>query len=72
MKKLLNPYFEPKNKSKKEKPLCIFSLEIPDWSIVNYDNELFPGEILQKSDSNQVQVSCMVKAGKYWKWPKKT
>lgn len=46
-------------------------LEVHDWCLVRYERELFPGEILRKISPNQVEVSCMVKAGNCWKWPKK-
>ena len=38
------------------------------WCVVQYDNELFPGEIKAVVGENY-EVSVMVKAGKYWKWP---
>jgi len=41
---------------------------VGDWCAVEYDGTLFPGEIrsLQVDD---YEVSVIVKAGKYWKWP---
>jgi len=38
------------------------------WCVVEYDETLFPGEIrsLQRDD---YEVSLVVKAAKYWKWP---
>ena len=46
------------------------SLNVSPWCVVEYDNELFPGEI-KAVVGDKYQVSVMVKAGKYWKWPAK-
>ena len=44
------------------------SLNVSLWCVVEYDKELFPGEI-KAVVGDKYQVSVMVKAGKYWKWP---
>jgi len=45
-------------------------VEVKDWCLVEYDNELFPGEVISKIGENY-EVSVMVKSGGYWKWPAK-
>lgn len=45
-----------------------FSASVGDWVEVDYDGELFPGEI-KSVDNKEYLVSVMVRAGKYWKWP---
>jgi len=41
---------------------------VGDWCAVEYDKTLFPGEI-RSLQGDDYEVSVMVKAGKYWKWP---
>lgn len=48
--------------------LSIEELEIGDWCLVKYDEEIYPGEVTEKT-SSEVKVNVMVKSGKYWKWP---
>ena len=37
---------------------------------MEYDGVLFPGEVKSVAVNNEYEVSVMVKAGAYWKWPK--
>ena len=41
---------------------------VSDWCVVEYDNQLFPGEI-QTVVGEKYEVSAMIKAGRFWKWP---
>ena len=38
------------------------------WWVVEYDDELFPGEVKQTRDGNY-EESVMHRAGTTWKWP---
>ncbi len=41
---------------------------VGDWVKVVYDDEVFPGEVINLVD-NHSQVQVMVKSGGFWKWP---
>jgi hypothetical protein len=41
---------------------------ISSWCVVEYDGTLFPGEI-KAILGERYEVSVMVRAGRYWKWP---
>ena len=41
---------------------------VSSWCVVEYDKTFFPGEI-KAVVGEKYEVSVMVKAGKYWKWP---
>ena len=43
-------------------------LNVSFWCGIEYDKELFPWEI-KAVVGDKYEVSVMVKAGKYWKWP---
>ena len=43
---------------------------VGDWCVVNYEGARFPGEIVG-IQNEEVQVSVMHKAGRYFKWPEK-
>ena len=43
-------------------------LVVSGWCVVKYDNQLFPGKI-QTVVGEKYEVSAMIKAGRYWKWP---
>ena len=45
------------------------NFNVSTWCVVQYEDELFPGEI-KAVVGNSYEVSVMVKAGKYWKWPR--
>jgi len=40
------------------------------WVVVTYGNEKFPGQVT-KCSSNEVQVSCMIKSGRFFRWPER-
>ena len=42
---------------------------IGDWYAVEYDGNMYPGEVIAVGQENDYQVSVMERAGKYWKWP---
>lgn len=42
-----------------------------NFVIVRYDECLYPGEILEKKDDQNIIVSSMTKCGADWKWPAK-
>lgn len=46
---------------------------VNDHVIVLYEEELFPGQVIEIDNSNEEQpmykVQCMTKSGPYWKWP---
>jgi hypothetical protein len=44
------------------------NLNVSSWCVVQYEDELFPGEI-KAVVGDSYEVSVMVEAGKYWKWP---
>lgn len=44
------------------------SLTIGDYVIIRYEENYWPG-IVEKLAENGVEVSCMEKVGKLWKWP---
>lgn len=44
------------------------SIQVDDWWVVEYDGELFPGEVKQIREGNN-EVSVMHRAGTTWKWP---
>ena len=44
--------------------------EVGDWIVVKYDGNEYPGEITDVF-SNEVAVSTMQRAGKFFKWPEK-
>ena len=46
------------------------SIQVGDWWVVEYDDELFPGEVKHIHDGNY-EVSVMYRAGTTWKWPSK-
>lgn len=39
-----------------------------DWVKVEYDGELYPGEVISTFGDN-TQVNAMAKIGRNWKWP---
>ena len=41
-----------------------------DWCAVEYDGKAFPG-CIKSVQCGEYEVSVMVKAGKYWKWPQR-
>lgn len=41
---------------------------VSNWCVVEYDGMLYPGEI-KAIQGEKYEVSVMVRAGKYWKWP---
>lgn len=43
-------------------------MESGGWVIVEYNGQLYPGEVENIIVSNS-QVNAMAKTGKYWKWP---
>ena len=43
---------------------------VGDWCVVNYEGARFPGEIVG-IQNEEVHVSVMYKAGRYFKWPEK-
>ena len=43
---------------------------VGDWCVVNYEGARFPGEIVG-IQNEEVQVSVMHKAGRYFKWSEK-
>ena len=45
------------------------SVHIGDWYVVEYDGNLYPGEVIAIGAKNDYQVSVMLSAGKNWKWP---
>ena len=44
-------------------------IEVGDGYAVEYDGKVYPGEV-KCVTTDDLQVSVMVRAGKYWKWPK--
>ncbi|CAB4014894.1 Hypothetical predicted protein [Paramuricea clavata] len=46
--------------------LC--QIEVGDWYTVEYEGKIYPGEVKYVT-ADDIQVSVMVRAGKYWKWP---
>nr|XP_042895012.1 uncharacterized protein LOC122268771 [Parasteatoda tepidariorum] len=40
-----------------------------DWVLVTYDAEKYPGEV-KTVKTEEIEVSCMIRSGKYWKWPR--
>ena len=56
------PADEPPNDTTEEEPI-----QVGDWWVVKYDDELFPGEVTQIRDGNS-EVSVMHRAGTTWKW----
>ena len=42
-----------------------------DWCVVDYEGELFPGVVTAVCPNDNFEVSVMVRAGAYWKWPTK-
>ena len=59
------PADEPPTDTTDEEPI-----QVGDWWVVEYDDELFPGEVKQIRDGNY-EVSVMHRAGTTWKWPSK-
>ena len=39
-----------------------------NWVLVTYDAEKYPGEVITVK-IEEIEVSCMIRSGKYWKWP---
>lgn len=48
----------------------VSDVRVGDWYAVEYEEKLYPGEVLAIGNQNDYQVSVMEQAGKYWKWPK--
>ncbi|CAB3988658.1 Hypothetical predicted protein [Paramuricea clavata] len=46
--------------------LC--QIEVGDWYTVEYEGKIYPGEV-KSVTADDIQVSVMVRAGKYWKLP---
>ena len=44
------------------------SWKVGDWVIVEYDSQMYPGEVLTIK-STDTYVHAMTKSGGYWKWP---
>lgn len=44
------------------------SISENDWCTVEYDGQLFPGEV-QAIVGDSYAISVMIRAGAYWKWP---
>ena len=47
------------------------SLNVGDWVVVEYDHVAYPGEVsaIEHATEYNNNVSVMVRAGRYWKWP---
>jgi len=41
-----------------------------DFVIIKYENEYFPGVVLEETDEG-VKVKAMAMSGNFWKWPQK-
>lgn len=46
-------------------------LQVGDWCLVMYDGVTYPGEVVTVCDSEEFEVSVMVRDGKHYKWPVK-
>jgi hypothetical protein len=44
------------------------TLNVGDFVVVNYDDEMFPGQV-KLTKKNGAEVSTMVRSGQNWKWP---
>ena len=40
-------------------------MDVGDWYALEYEGKIYPGEV-QSVTADDVQVSVMVRAGKYW------
>ena len=45
------------------------NLSMGQWVVVNYDGEMFPGEVTH-IDNSDVEVSVMHRSANAWKWPR--
>ena len=46
-----------------------FEINLGDWVLVSYEDDVFPGEVIAVLD-NDFQVNVMHKSGNsFWKWP---
>ena len=52
-------------------PLEETRLNSGDWVVVNFEGNLFPGEVVEVTNSQVVVVNVMHKSGNGWKWPKR-
>ncbi|KAJ4438226.1 hypothetical protein ANN_14165 [Periplaneta americana] len=46
-------------------------LQVGDWCLVMYDGVTYPGEVVTVCDSEEFEVSVMVRDGEHYKWPVK-
>ncbi len=44
-------------------------IRVGNWFLVKYDEEYFPGEVLEVGEEDDFLISVMHSAGKNWKWP---
>ena len=45
------------------------TIAVNDRCVVDYEGELFPGVVNAVCPTDKFEVSVMVRAGAYWKWP---
>ena len=48
------------------KERCVV-VKVGEWCAVEYESKIYPGEVKSVEAEDKIQVSVMVKAGKYWK-----
>ena len=45
------------------------NINVGQWCVVEYDQEMFAGVVKEIGDHGDYRVSVMHRAGSYWKWP---